>query len=79
MFHTIALAAVLAGFGGIVSAGQTRGNAQPKPAPNGACCIMRSSADSTCCNMCPECCEQKSCAKSCCNISACTNRPICCA
>ena len=72
MFHTIALAAVLAGLGGIVSA------SDKKPAPNGACCIMRSSAESTCCNMCPECCEQKSCAKSCCNISACTNRPACC-
>ena len=72
MFHTIALAAVLAGLGGVLSSGDK------KPVGNGGCCIMRSSSISTCCNMCPECCEQKSCAKTCCNIAACNMRPACC-
>lgn len=41
---------------------------------HGSCCIMVSG----CCPMCPSCCEQKSCTKGCCNLSACTTRPDCC-
>ncbi len=40
----------------------------------GSCCIMSAG----CCSMCPDCCKQKSCSKSCCNLSACNTRPNCC-
>lgn len=41
---------------------------------SGSCCVMASG----CCSMCPACCEQRSCPKSCCNLSACIMRPRCC-
>jgi len=40
----------------------------------GLCCIMSSG----CCPMCPTCCQQKSCTKGCCSLTACINRPDCC-